>query len=246
MDYYVQVDEKGIPSTDVGFKLIEACKYQNWYNGKEEHSIKLVHNVENSNNKIYVGSIDFVEKALGKMIKPINIPTELNDFEFLHRKIFYGQKSDLRDFMKSNKVSSVFVKSNEKCKAFNSMIIDINEIESYLNDDYDYMFSTTIDNIQAEWRVFVHNNMIRDAKIYMGEWQDNKYIPADFIKKSILTYKNSPKSYTIDIGVTENKEPFIIEVHNFVSCGLYGFDDYKILPQMVYNGYMHEKQKGGK
>ena len=39
--------------------------------------------------------------------------------------------------------------------------------------------------------------------------------------------------YTLDVCVTENRERTeIIELHDFFSCGLYGFEDYSVLPIM--------------
>lgn len=47
----------------------------------------------------------------------------------------------------------------------------------------------------------------------------------------IREYKSCPIAYTLDVGVNSNNT-FIIEVHDFFSCGLYGFSDNKILPYM--------------
>jgi len=51
------------------------------------------------------------------------------------------------------------------------------------------------------------------------------------INEMIQTYKSSPVAYTLDIGIND-KDTFVIEVHDFFSCGLYGFSNHKILPFM--------------
>lgn len=52
----------------------------------------------------------------------------------------------------------------------------------------------------------------------------------------ITAYTNSPRAYTLDIGINEFGTT-VIEVHPFVSCGLYGFHDLKVLPQMFIAGF---------
>ena len=46
-------------------------------------------------------------------------------------------------------------------------------------------------------------------------------------------------AYTLDVGILPNGRTAVIEVHNFVSCGLYGFD-HPVLTAMIANGYKTE------
>ena len=55
----------------------------------------------------------------------------------------------------------------------------------------------------------------------------------------ILIYSNSPHAYTLDVGVTENGETVVIEVHDFFSCGLYGFLRTDKLPYMFWRWYFY-------
>jgi hypothetical protein len=48
--------------------------------------------------------------------------------------------------------------------------------------------------------------------------------------------KEAPVAYTLDVGVNK-KHTFIIEAHDFFSCGLYGFADLKLLPLMFYRWF---------
>ena len=43
---------------------------------------------------------------------------------------------------------------------------------------------------------------------------------------------DAPIAYTLDVGIND-KGTFVIEVHDFFSCGLYGFADVGILPSML-------------
>jgi len=56
----------------------------------------------------------------------------------------------------------------------------------------------------------------------------------------IIAYTDAPRAYTLDVGINVFGTT-IIEVHPFVSCGLYGFHDLKVLPQMFLAGFNHFK-----
>jgi hypothetical protein len=56
----------------------------------------------------------------------------------------------------------------------------------------------------------------------------------------IATLRNPPIAYTLDVGIkTETKETVIIEMHDFFSCGLYGFNDPFRYPYML-SQWFHE------
>lgn len=48
----------------------------------------------------------------------------------------------------------------------------------------------------------------------------------------VKDYINQPIAYALDIGIDNLGVTFIIEINQFFSCDLYGFNDYKILPYM--------------
>ncbi len=57
------------------------------------------------------------------------------------------------------------------------------------------------------------------------------------INKMISVYAG-PVAYTLDVGIN-SRGTFVVEVHDFFSCGLYGFSDRKILPFM-FSKLFHE------
>ena len=60
----------------------------------------------------------------------------------------------------------------------------------------------------------------------------------DKIDAMIAAYRNeAPAAYTLDVAVTETGDTVILEVHPFVSCGLYGFDQGDKLIKMLIDGY---------
>lgn len=108
--------------------------------------------------------------------------------------------------------------------------------------------SDTVSTVN-EWRVFVHNHAIVGVKQYKGDY--NAVFPLIYANKLIKDYEESPGSngtwaekgtstYTLDIGEYTNTDGEndvnthygIVEFHEFYSCGLYGFDDWSILPYM--------------
>ena len=91
-------------------------------------------------------------------------------------------------------------------------------------------------HIESEWRVFVYNGKMVGLQNYGGDYTifPNKAK----IQKLIHYYKSAPMAYTLDVGVNDY-ETFVIEVHDFFSCGLYGFADHNIYPYMLYR-WFHE------
>ena len=58
----------------------------------------------------------------------------------------------------------------------------------------------------------------------------------------VKAFTNTPKAYTLDVAVLRNGQTVVIEVHNFISCGLYGFASPK-LPLMYCDGIYFELEQ---
>jgi hypothetical protein len=205
---------------DFSWHLIQSIKYQNWYSNTENLKF-ILSDTTNTTNCIPIGSVEFVHEYLLKYYniepKPINIPFELQTEQFLQRKISYGTKYDIKQ--------KSFVKSTNKIKSFTDIVSpsDINSIPGG-----DYLISELID-IQSEYRCFIYQNKLVGLQNYSGDF--TVFPDVSVIYNMISEYKSSPIVYTLDVGIVNGKT-VIIEVHNFYSCGLYGFSEYKILPQM--------------
>ena len=184
-----------------------------------------------------VGSIEFaktfLEAETGKCrMEPIEVPECMRDMLCRHYKIVPGY-----ELSSEEKSGTYFIKDASELKAFNNSLIDGN-ISRYIREDRDYVVTerTVFD---SEWRVFVYHDDIRDVKLYQGEAYA---LPSEkTLLKMIGRYsiENHPGAYTLDIGTRRHNgiritEP--LEVHPFVSCGLYGFYDSK-LPDMWDEGY---------
>lgn len=245
VNYIVQVDNKGLPTNDFGLSVIEQVRYQNWLNNKEVHSFELATNQDIINRKytgIPVGSIEFVETFLDKSIIPINIPPELMEYQFTGRKICIGTYSKCKHFIDNFCTKNIFIKSNDKIKEFTELV-PRQHIEEYIHKEKSYLFSEDIEGVLGEiigeYRVFVFRGKILDCRRYLGNWYAPK--PSAYkLLKMVESYKDCSPAYTLDVAVTATNETVLIEVHNFIACGLYGFNSNSLL-SMLAEAYRYEK-----
>jgi hypothetical protein len=215
--YFLIQTINGRVKHDFSFILLESIEYQNWI--RNDNSFK-VHFSELEDilipNCVPVGSVKFVLDYLnnhyGLIPKPINIPIELMDKEWTGRNVINGTEKDI-----DNKK---FVKSNDYLKSFAEICKTAPKGNYQISD---------IINIESEWRAFVYNGELVGLQNYSGEF--DIFPDVNKIKAMIDTYKLQPIAFTIDVGISDNNT-VIIEVHDFYSCGLYGFSDHRFLPFM--------------
>lgn len=225
---------------DFSFALIEAIDYQNWLNkGTHDYELVDINDIFEHDYTGFVpsGTIQFIKKYLASYydihtLKPINIPTDLRSLEYTKRMCWNMQKAHIESFINLHGGQS-FVKSNEVLKGFTG-IIDLSQVSGLCEGSY--LVSDVI-NIESEWRSFVFNGQLVGLQNYSGDF--TMFPDIEFINSCIKAYTDAPPAYTLDIGMNKKDGTFVIEVHNFYSCGLYGFDDSKILPQMFIRGFNH-------
>lgn len=94
--------------------------------------------------------------------------------------------------------------------------------------------SGTIPDIVSEWRVFVDKKDMRGpvlgCECYSGD--PIAFPKADRINQFIEEYTLSPAIYTLDVMVDSAGNTWVVECHEFFSCGLYGFECFKY-PNLV-------------
>lgn len=186
-----------------------------------------------------IGSVEFVcgwvEYFMGKdMIpKPINIPKALRKMCFIHRFIAKETINDKFKNKTKNFTMGIFVKDVNKIKHENNGLYH-NGYQNVPNGTY--QVSSLISDIKAEFRCFVFENQLLDVRLYNGDYK----LTPDFnaIHKMIDAYKtDAPVAYTLDVAINESGETVVIEVHDFFSCGLYGFIPTNRLPYMFWRWY---------
>lgn len=228
---------------DFAFTLIESARFQNWvsrsrhrveirYTNTEANDHDIIQPFEFKNNfyrsYIPIGSVEFVTQHLqefhGLTPKPLNVPSSL--FHFAGRGIFNGTEKDT--YIPGDRT---FVKSNDKIKGFQTVLRGAGEDEEVPPGNYQISDAISID---SEWRAFVYKGKLVGLQHYIGEF--TLFPDVREIKRMIESFKDCPIAYTLDVGINEN-ETFVIEVHDFFSCGLYGFSNHAILPQMFGRWY---------
>jgi hypothetical protein len=235
---------------DFSFTLLESIRYQKWLNENCGITAKFI-NTDNTfiyneavlfknlyRNRIPVGSVEFVIKYMEQFYnvtpKPLNVPEELFQSEFAQRKIFNGNYMDVEDLD-----GTWFIKSNNKIK---TTIHTVYYPKTYQLPVDSYQYSQFINNIESEWRAFVYHGQLVGLQNYAGDF--TKFPSIDTIKGMILAFKSAPIAYTLDVAVCD-LATLVIECHDFFSCGLYGFADHKIYPQMLSQWYYEYMRKNG-
>jgi hypothetical protein len=227
MKYLIQtIDEK--VKHDFSFTLLESIEYQNWLRNDNSFSAVLSDNILIP-NLIPIGNVEFVcnylNKYYGLIPKPKNIPIELMAYNFTGRTVINGTEKDIN--------GKQFVKSNDKIKSFTEICKTAPK--------GNYQISELI-NIESEWRAFVYEGKLVGLQNYSGKF--DVFPDVNKIQEMILAYTSQPVAYTLDVAIS-NSNTVIIEVHDFFSCGLYGFSNHTILPFMFskwFNSFIHNKK----
>ena len=182
---------------------------------------------------IAVGSVEFVNRALelgynADPMKPINIPSVLFNEDYLGRRCeIVDNKTDVRKLFLKWNTNKVFLKSNSGVKVGYT---DFYTLRDNIPDDSEYFVSEPVD-VVSEWRCFVYRGVLKGVKNYSGDvWT----LPSKgFVEDCIREIGDSITAYTLDVAVLKSGRSVVLEVHNFLSCGLYGFDDASIIPMSI-------------
>lgn len=203
---------------DFSFALLQAIDFHKWTGNDIKFRLS---DGYMPSNYIPVGSVEFVSEYINKFYgvipKPINIPAELISQDFCGRNVINGTNLDIDGLR--------FVKSNDKIKSFTE-ICDSAPVGNYQISD--------LINIQSEYRCFVYKQKLVGINNYSGDF--TIFPDIDKINKMIESFKSAPVAYTLDVAICDG-DTVVIEVHDFFSCGLYGFSDLKILPYMFSQWY---------
>lgn len=188
---------------------------------------------------IPVGDIPFVEAWLrsryGKTMVPIEVPEVLRTREYLGRTYEFMDRNKLPSYEKGH----YFVKNISKLKEFNSSAYEGRIPAPSTLPAGTYLLSEWVD-IRSEFRVFVYFDKILAVQNYLGA--PLVFPDAAKVLKMVEQYKEDkgrPEAYTMDIAVLcrkdQSAETVILEIHPFVSCGLYGFT-HPLIPDMLEAG----------
>jgi hypothetical protein len=186
-------------------------------------------NILNKEN-ISIGGIGWVHDRLDllNIQRPLilDYPIQLRDY--LKRDLW----EDTLSTVYKNLNKPIFVKPKDNQKLFTGKIIsDKSDFSNIVrSEDYPVWCSQPI-QILSEWRCYVRYGRLLKPCFYKGDFR----IHPDFniIQNAISLYKDSPKAYAIDWGVTERGETVLIEVNDAFAIGDYGLD-YLSMAKLLY------------
>lgn len=255
---------------DFCFKLLEAIEFNNWFhpNDKIEYIkcelnwLKDINHCPTATEIIKetykeccpIGSVEFVHRFYEyifniKNIKPLNIPSKLMDYIFTNRLVgnYSLKEGDIfpqwneceKDFFTSQQA---FIKSNDVIKHPLNGWYNIEQIKDL--EFKNFQISEAC-HIITEYRCFVFDNKLVGIHYYSGDFTLFPQIVGinDMIKEYA---SDAPIAYTLDIGTNEKHGAFVIECHDFYSCGLYGFSDLNKLPLMFWRWHKEFLNKNKK
>lgn len=221
------------PSEDVAGAFSRIDEY-NWLhpNNAKQCMLSSLSNLSSISPQILstcipIGSIEFVEEVLHlahniPQLTPIGIPNELLAYpEWLGRKIvFAGSIQESPRIFADLNAERLFVKSTCRVKTDYTDVYQRSDPLPQTSDSV--MFSEEIP-IESEWRVFVFRERLTDIRCYSG----NPWLLPDksTVMSMIDAIGQKYPAYTLDVAVISKETGFqtvVIEVHNFISCGLYG------------------------
>lgn len=194
--------------------------------GAEEHALefRLTSFDEVANGKfdtlirtnLFVGSTEFMREVFKRIgLTNVRLPHNANR---VHEIITlaeanYRAKSGKRLFIKPIEV-----------KLFTGFVMDgtHNTALNGLSAETPVMaYDVFAEPIQSEWRVYVHNRNMIDARNYSGDFTispDYKYV-----QQIVHNYKSIlPCAYTIDIAILNGSQNVVVEFNDMWAIGNYG------------------------
>lgn len=237
MHFLIQQTDDFFDLHDFSIELIKQLKFLNWKTNSTDFKYTFSKDIIFDNEYIPVGSVEFVTDYIrefyNKKIKPVNIPIELIDYKYTNRNCFYLKNSKSFDLQKN-----YFVKSSFKIKHSSNGIYNNSKylINNFSDIDYPLFVSEYKFDFESEYRCFIFNDKLVGIQNYLGDFK--KFPNIDFIESCINIYsKYNKPAYTLDIGIYNDKT-YIIEIHDFFSCGLYGFTS-ELIPYMLYRTFKY-------
>lgn len=184
----------------------------------------LLNKVLNIDTDIIIGSVQatvkFFEACGVKVPEYLGYPDEM---EFWYkRKIVKIKGSDLYKYE-----MPYFIKPAKDVKLFTGERItsdfQIQFLHEHygLNDEMELYLSETIEII-SEYRCFVRDGELKGIQYYSGDFK--KFPNIILLEEMIRDYKSANCAYTLDVGVTKNFNPVLIEINDMWAIGSYGFN----------------------
>lgn len=171
--------------------------------------------------RLFVGSVEFMNEVFSRVGKSPRVP--LNS-DRTSETLFLGEVKE-----RVENGEELFVKP-KSIKLFTGMVVNkmyISSLNPYPDETEVLVYETFKYPILSEWRLYIHNQNIVDAKNYSGDFK----ISPDWalIDARLKNFKDFPVAYTADIAVlsgpdgTHHNE--IVEFNDMWAIGNYGIEN---------------------
>ena len=177
-------------------------------------------------SNMFVGSVEFMREVFGKIGKSPKVPHNSN------RPHQIMSVYEVKNLVKAG--LTPFIKPIE-IKLFTGFVVDsltIQSLNSFPDELNVMVYSVFSDPILSEWRCYVHNGHIVDARNYSGDftitpnftWVDKTIV------KSFCKENKFPCAYTVDVAVLDDMKQDsdyteVIEFNDGWALGAYGIDN---------------------
>jgi len=180
-------------------------------------------------NNLFVGSTEFMKEVFKRVgLNEVRLPrnsnrnSEIITLEQAHKRVANGEK--------------LFIKPVE-IKLFTGLILDGMQyscLSNLPNETMVMAYEPFKNKIISEWRLYVYNDKLIDARNYSGE-----FIVSPNYEYAMTVIANNkrdfPCAYTIDIAVLDNNENTVVEYNDMWAIGNYG------IPNDIYLKLLKER-----
>lgn len=170
-------------------------------------------------HNIFVGSVEFMKEVFSRIgIDEIKLPM------YSDRTPRISNWKDTLNSYIENK-NRLFVKPSS-VKLFTGFVLDDLSLSSAtslnIDSQCEVLIYDVIDNIEAEYRCYIHRGKCIDIRHYSGDislYPSMEFIETKCSENSSIDF---PISYTMDICITSNGENIVIEYNDMWGIGNYG------------------------
>lgn len=185
---------------------------------------------------VFIGSVEFMREVFKRIgLMDVRLPqnsnrkSEIITLGEAHKRIANGGK--------------LFIKPVD-IKLFTGLVLDgmkYSCLEGLPDETRVLAYEPFKENIESEWRVYVHNNKIIDARNYSGDFT----ISPNYTCVELLVKGNKsqfPCAYTIDVGILASNDNVVIEYNDMWGIGNYGMPNdmyFRALKDRYFEIMMH-------
>lgn len=140
---------------------------------------------------------------------------------FYGRRVWATTMAEVRQGYEDNRF--FFIKPLRRHKAFSGYVTS-GAVGSLIRtagiaDDFEILASDPV-RFDTEYRLFVHEGKILDARLYLGSYR--KVLDWSVADAAIEAYEDAPVAYSLDLGLTDDGRTLVVELNDCFALGSYG------------------------